>query len=260
MVQNMAHETPEEVQIFYNDFFQTKESINEYSVAKRLTIAISSLMDECHGNIALDIGSGPGRLTELLSSKFNFVIGVDISQVAVRLAWRCCRFKQKCNFVVCDANHLPFKSNSLDIIVMSEVLEHLYSEQQLFALKEVRRLLQPSGQFILTTPNRLYFEVRRLLYKLSNSDFDYGQIIENQLYPGTLLDMVRIFFRVLKKKGVFFSIPIMDLHPIAVPLNNTIVISARNWISEILENRESHGIFFGFAQHQCLLCSPDMVT
>ncbi len=49
-------------------------------------------------------------------------------------------------------NHLPFVDNSFDMIILSEVLEHLfYSPITMFL--EIKRVLKPKGHLILTTPN-----------------------------------------------------------------------------------------------------------
>ncbi len=49
-----------------------------------------------------------------------------------------------------DAEHLAFADNAFDIVVCSEVLEHLIEPQQ--ALTEMRRVLKNNGTLILTTP------------------------------------------------------------------------------------------------------------
>lgn len=52
--------------------------------------------------------------------------------------------------LVSDASEIPLPSNSFELIIMSEVLEHLESPDA--ALREVGRLLTPSGQAIITMP------------------------------------------------------------------------------------------------------------
>ena len=53
---------------------------------------------------------------------------------------------------VCDLNdNLPFESESFDLIISNQVIEHLtFSDNHLF---EVMRLLKPGGLFVLSTPN-----------------------------------------------------------------------------------------------------------
>jgi ubiquinone/menaquinone biosynthesis C-methylase UbiE len=50
-------------------------------------------------------------------------------------------------YVVADAISLPFKSETFSHDISSEVLEHLQDDRQ--AVKEIARVMKPSGNFIL---------------------------------------------------------------------------------------------------------------
>jgi 2-polyprenyl-3-methyl-5-hydroxy-6-metoxy-1,4-benzoquinol methylase len=52
--------------------------------------------------------------------------------------------------VVADAYHLPFKKNSFDVIIASEIMEHV-SDPKLF-ISELMKALKPTGKLIITTP------------------------------------------------------------------------------------------------------------
>jgi SAM-dependent methyltransferase len=47
---------------------------------------------------------------------------------------------------------LPFPSESFDLVLLTEVLEHLYGHPQQ-TLLEIHRILRPNGVLVLTTPN-----------------------------------------------------------------------------------------------------------
>jgi len=49
---------------------------------------------------------------------------------------------------------LPHRDASFDLVVAFEVIEHLENWREF--LLEARRVLTPGGQFIVSTPNRLY--------------------------------------------------------------------------------------------------------
>jgi SAM-dependent methyltransferase len=49
---------------------------------------------------------------------------------------------------------LPFADSSADVVICSEVLEHLTGEQLAAGLPEIRRVLRPGGMLIGTTPYR----------------------------------------------------------------------------------------------------------
>lgn len=51
--------------------------------------------------------------------------------------------------------HLPFRSESVDVIVSIEVLEHVRNPEDFFA--SAWRILKPGGSFVVTTPNPLSY-------------------------------------------------------------------------------------------------------
>jgi len=53
-----------------------------------------------------------------------------------------------------DASALPFPENAFDIVVASEVLEHIGNLNT--ALWEMARVLKPSGLLLFDTPNRTW--------------------------------------------------------------------------------------------------------
>jgi ubiquinone/menaquinone biosynthesis C-methylase UbiE len=55
-----------------------------------------------------------------------------------------------------DSTTIPLGDNSVDRIVSGEFIEHLYEEDVLKTLRELFRILTPSGKLLLTTPNPSY--------------------------------------------------------------------------------------------------------
>lgn len=103
-----------------------------------------------HNVRILDIGAGPGCFLSLLPKDFQLAIVSDISFSQLQFA----KDKiGKINCITCDANKLPFKQNSFDYIILSEVIEHLPKESSKKILKTIHVLLKPAGKLILTTPN-----------------------------------------------------------------------------------------------------------
>lgn len=89
----------------------------------------------------LDVGCGKRPYSPLYTPKARHVVGVDVpySQIA----------EQNLESYA-DAQHLPFRRESFDLILCTEVLEHVPEPAQ--ALSEMERVITPQGHIILTTP------------------------------------------------------------------------------------------------------------
>lgn len=98
----------------------------------------------------LDIGSGPGCFLSLIQKDFRLAVGFDISFNQLSFAKE---HVSQTSWVVGDALKLPFKANSFDCIILSEVIEHLPQESSASVLKSIHSLLAPNGRLVLTTPN-----------------------------------------------------------------------------------------------------------
>lgn len=100
----------------------------------------------------LDVGCGNGYFTQWLARKGWQVWGLDHSFLNIQRAHR--EFPSL-HWVVGSALALPFPRASFDVVVCSEVLEHLPDDQA--AIDEIARILKPGGRLILTTPHRGLF-------------------------------------------------------------------------------------------------------
>ena len=103
----------------------------------------------------LDLGCGIGNNLSTLLRFFDYIIACDISREALEHAER--RFKNpRINFVQADIKTLPFKDNFFDIIICTEVLEHVDDIKQ--ARNELFRVLKKeNGYFIVSCPNYFNF-------------------------------------------------------------------------------------------------------
>ncbi|MFX0210417.1 MAG: class I SAM-dependent methyltransferase [Candidatus Hodarchaeota archaeon] len=94
----------------------------------------------------LDLGCGDGTVSNQLVEKKLDVTGVDVSSKALQY------FKGKGSLA--DLNHLPFKDRSFDLVICSEVLEHLTEGIYERAIEEIERVAKL--YIIITTPNEEY--------------------------------------------------------------------------------------------------------
>ena len=113
----------------------------------------------------LDVGCGDGVISEPLMKMGNFVAGVELPTVAT-LAHKC----NVSSVMAGDAETLAFAKGSFDLVLASEVVEHLWAPESF--LNEAHRVLKPHGYLIVETPegkaglnydsHRNFFTVERL--------------------------------------------------------------------------------------------------
>lgn len=115
----------------------------------RLVLSLLNQFQEISDKKILDIGSGEGGTSSILS-EHNFVISVDLS--LFRLSRQKQNYNNK-NLVNCDALNLPFRKNFFDVIILQDVLEHLYDHENF--LKDIKNALSRDGIIYLSTPNKL---------------------------------------------------------------------------------------------------------
>ena len=106
------------------------------------------------GKVVLDIGSGVGYGSKILAEKASSVVAIDLSEEAVRYANE--QYAgDNIETLVGDGRGLPLASDSVDVVVSFELIEHLHSQKA--HLHEVDRVLKPNGVTVISTPNRIFY-------------------------------------------------------------------------------------------------------
>jgi len=105
------------------------------------------------GRVILDVGCGNGYKTGVLAGD-NTVYGLDITEANIEKAAEK-GIKAQLHDV---EDPIPFEDNCFDLVVCSEVLEHLFLPEKV--LKEIHRVLKKGGIFIATVPNLYCFRNR----------------------------------------------------------------------------------------------------
>lgn len=67
---------------------------------------------------------------------------------------------------------LPFEDNSIDLVYLEEVIEHVGYDQGMALLQEIHRILKPGGHFRLTTPSLDWFACRALHTMAGNHEIN----------------------------------------------------------------------------------------
>ncbi|MBA7701845.1 hypothetical protein ES703_110592 [subsurface metagenome] len=100
---------------------------------------------------------GPEQFLFDLAPINNNIVAIDVSREIVAQAKSQAR-RYGVNpgkYLCCDVKHLPFRSNSFDLIISDSTLDHFPSETDIItALKELGRVLRAGGTLILTLDNK----------------------------------------------------------------------------------------------------------
>jgi SAM-dependent methyltransferase len=102
------------------------------------------------GERVLDVGCGSGWLAHHCRAAGARVWALDLAPAGVSRARG--RYPQAASFGVGDAYALPFAPRAFDVVVLSEVLEHLEWVDR--ALAEAARVLRPRGRAMVSVPYR----------------------------------------------------------------------------------------------------------
>ncbi|HEY9094062.1 MAG TPA: class I SAM-dependent methyltransferase [Candidatus Cryosericum sp.] len=111
------------------------------------------LMAELRDRVVLDVGAGGGGKTTFYAlNGARHVTGIDTQKdfIEQARAFALSKGAQDIDFVVANAEHLPFADASFDVCVMNDVFEHLSKPE--VVLTEVNRVLRPGGKVCINSP------------------------------------------------------------------------------------------------------------
>ena len=143
---------------------------------------------ELKDKVIVEVGSGRGGGANFIARYYKpkLITGVDLSPNAVSLCNKSYNL-ENLNFLVGDSAKLPFKDNSVDVILNVES-SHCYPSIPDF-ISEVCRVLKPGGHFLycdLVIDSDLHDHLNKL--KNNNlSDLNYIDITENIIKASELM-------------------------------------------------------------------------
>jgi ubiquinone/menaquinone biosynthesis C-methylase UbiE len=121
--------------------------------ARTIIAVISDFVDKPLREMTLlDIGASTGIMDNYLAGSLGKVTGTDIDEAAIRIAKERHK-KTNLRFMVADALDLPFPDESFDIVICSQVYEHVPDSDKL--LEEIFRVLKHDGICYFAANNRL---------------------------------------------------------------------------------------------------------
>lgn len=132
------------------DYKRERKDIRRYAeVKKQIKNTREFLKDLPEGNI-LDVACGTGRYFKLYGKRK--IYGIDISKDMLKLAKK---VDKTAIVQVADAEHIPYKNNSFDIVITSQFIQHI--PNYLKVLKEMKRVCKKEGYIIVDFPNKNSF-------------------------------------------------------------------------------------------------------
>ncbi len=126
---------------------ESLQHVHRYAVAQMF----------CKGKDVADVACGEGFGSNLIAQVARQVTGVDISDEVIAYA-RAKYGSQNLSFMTGGVANLPLASNSLDVVVSMETIEHHDQHEEM--LKEIKRVLRPAGVLIISTPEKLNYSDR----------------------------------------------------------------------------------------------------
>lgn len=129
---------------FYNFSDVTVEHLHRYAIAN----------DFIEGKVVLDIASGEGYGSNILAQKALEVFGVDIDIESVKDANKK-YIKNNLKYIVGSADNIPIESNSIDVVVSFETIEHHDMHEEMFM--EIKRVLKNDGILIMSSPDKFFY-------------------------------------------------------------------------------------------------------
>lgn len=148
------------------------------------------------GERVLNIGVGSGELERLGLAKGVEMWSLDPSERAIERLRESLRMGERAQQGYSQA--IPYADGQFDVVIMTEVLEHLDDQVLDATLTDVRRVLKPGGRFIGTVPARERLSDAHVVCPACSHQFHrWGHV---QSFDDA--DLARLLKRVFKEAAV----------------------------------------------------------
>lgn len=128
---------------------------------------ILHLLNIKEGEKLLDVGCADGAMMVYCGLQGAEVHGADLSPEFIEKANSYLkRFGIKGSAKLCDVRKTGFPDNHFDKVISGDFFEHLSVEDNILALKEIRRVLKPGGILVIKTPNLTYLKFSRFFKQI----------------------------------------------------------------------------------------------
>lgn len=122
---------------------------------------IKKWVEKLQPKVIVDLGCGQGSCSELLNNQIQY-IGIDSSPTLIRRAKKLYSSPNK-KFIREDVYHTSLENCSIDAVMSIWVWSHLDNLES--AAKEMYRILNAKGRFLIITANPETYDERKTFYK-----------------------------------------------------------------------------------------------
>lgn len=206
------------------------QAAKTYLKHNKMQLMAADILDDLlpnKGELALDLGAGPGASLKKLAARYSRVIGCDLSIAMAKLAT---------NMVVADANKLPFKKNSFDLVYSNLMLQWITDLSNV--AQQIHKITKYNGEVIASTlgPSSLH-EARQALASINRpnniNDFTdmhtVGDTFFNCGWQEVYIGNEIIEVEYASAAEVFYSLKNIGANTMLNPNASRTTISPRTW-------------------------------
>ena len=182
-LQQVRDTRAQKAQDYFQNVAKSWDSIRAMHVSQQqLEETLFEIVGEDFEGEVLDIGTGTGRILEVLANRVSRGVGVDMSSGMLAVA--------RTNLESADLKHihvrkgdmyqLPIEDNSFDLAILHMVLH--YSDNPAEVIREASRVLRPNGRLIVVdfaAHSEEYLRTEYQHHRLGFTDSEIRQCFEN---------------------------------------------------------------------------------
>ncbi|WP_440007016.1 methyltransferase domain-containing protein [Halomicrococcus sp. SG-WS-1] len=144
-------ENKRRARVFYKYLSKVYDTVNPFVWNEEMRAEAISMLDIDQDDRVLDVGCGTGFATEGLLERTENVHGLDQSVHQLEKAWDKLGKHDPVSFYRGDAERLPFRDDTFDVVWSSGSIE--YWPDPVATLRDMRRVTKPGGQVLVVGPN-----------------------------------------------------------------------------------------------------------
>jgi phosphatidylethanolamine/phosphatidyl-N-methylethanolamine N-methyltransferase len=170
-----------------------------------------------HFSVAVEVGVGTGEHLQHVRHSFDHYFMLDRSPTMLRIAKQRYGSDKRLQYCISNVEQLPFDSGSVDRLIATHVLEHIYKPHD--ALREWDRVLRPGGaiSILLPTDPGVAWRIGRAIgtrrvVRRMGVPYDYFMALEHVNPINNLVALLQYYFPHGEERWWPFRIASMDLN------------------------------------------------